>query len=190
MDKLLKWLQKPSKSQFDDWIRLYHRALYKHALWMTGSRDNAEDVVQETFFQAWTAMGSLKDPDKALPWLLTILRRAVYREQRCRYRHSETIQELIQLDQGVDQSIMTDAYTMIEIYDSLETLSPKLRDAFLLYHLHGFSYEEISDQLNIPVGTVMSRLSRARDTLKSVSEITGGKVVSLKKLKRGVAYEK
>lgn len=148
MNKLLKWFDKSSKSaKFDDWINRYHKALYKHALWMIGSRDIAQEMTQEAFFQAWLAVDSLKDEDKVLPWLLTILRRTVYREQRCQYRNAETLEELKQLDRATTQA---DAFTLLEVYNALENLSPKLRDAFLLYHLHGFSYEEIGAQLEIP----------------------------------------
>jgi RNA polymerase sigma-70 factor, ECF subfamily len=163
MNKLLKLLKKRSKhAMFDEWIECYHGALYKHALWMLGSRDLAQEMTQEAFFQAWLGMDSLKDKNKALPWLLTILRRSVYREQRCQYRNQETLKLISQLEQpGANE----DAFSLMEIYQSLAQLSPKLRDTFLLYHLHGFSYEEISAQLKVPIGTVMSRLSRAREEL-------------------------
>lgn len=181
MPNLLKWLNKPSRSaQFDKWIKRYNGALYRHALWMTGNREIAEDMTQEAFFQAWLSLDSLKDQDKVLPWLLTILRRTVYREQRYQYRHIETIEELKQQDQETTQA---DALSLLELYSAFEHLSPKLRDAFLLHHLHGFSYEEIGEQLEIPKGTVMSRISRARDALKSSQDIDDNKVIDFRQIK-------
>ena len=184
MPKILNWLNKSSKSsKFDNWISQYHGALYKHAFWMTGSREIAQEVVQEAFFQAWLSLGSLKDEEKVLPWLLTILRRTVYREQRCQYRNAETTEELKKLDHGAAQP---DALPLLEIYAALESLSPKLRDAFLLYHLHGYSYEEVGEQLQIPTGTVMSRISRAREILQQQKDtVDGEKVIKFKKIKRG-----
>lgn len=187
MTKLLKWLHKSSKSvKFDDWISRYHGALFKHALWMMGSRDIAQEMTQEAFFQAWLCIDSLKDETKVLPWLLTILRRTVYREQRCQYRNAETLQELKRLDLEATQP---DAFTLLEVYHALENLSPKLRDAFLLYHLHGFSYEEIGAQLEIPTGTVMSRISRARDALQKLQSTDSEKVIDFKRVKRGTINE-
>jgi len=160
----LNWLSNSSKStKFDDWISRYHGALYKHALWMVGSRDVAQEMTQEAFFQAWQSMGSLKDENKVLPWLLTILRRTVYREQRCQYRNAETLEELKILDA---ETVQADAFNLLDIYNTMENVSPKLRDAFLLYHLHGYSYEEVGNLLEIPTGTVMSRISRAREVLQ------------------------
>ena len=183
MNKYLKFRRKSTKSsRFGDWIHLYHGALYKHALWMIGSHDIAQEMVQEAYFQAWLSMDSLKDEDKALPWLLTILRRTVYREQRCQYRNQETLETLRQLD---IENTQPDAFTLMEIYNSLEYLSPKLRDTFLLYHLHGFSYEEISTQLEIPTGTVMSRISRAREALQKQQSSDNEKVIDFRSIKRG-----
>jgi len=130
---------------------------------MVGSRDVAQEMTQEAFFQAWQSMGSLKDENKVLPWLLTILRRTVYREQRCQYRNAETLEELKILDA---ETVQADAFNLLDIYNTMENVSPKLRDAFLLYHLHGYSYEEVGNLLEIPTGTVMSRISRAREVLQ------------------------
>ena len=187
MVKFLKLIRKSTSSaKFDGWIHRYHGALYKHALWMVGSQDIAQEMVQEAFFQAWLSMDSLKDEDKALPWLLTILRRTVYREQRCQYRNQETLEALKQLDLEVTQS---DAFTLMEIYNALEPLSPKLRDTFLLHHLHGFSYEEISAQLEIPTGTVMSRISRAREALQKQQNTDSKNVIDFRKIRRGSEHE-
>jgi RNA polymerase sigma factor (sigma-70 family) len=183
----LNWLKKKlNQKQFAEWISCYHGTLYKHAFWMTGNQDLAMDMVQEAFFQAWLSMESLQDSSKALPWLLTILRRTIYREQRYSYRHAETVAQLNQMDTRVTQ---TDAYPLLEIYSTLESLSPNQREVFLLHHLHGFSYEEISSQLEIPLGTVMSRLSRARDTLQKQQQVDEGKVIQLSKVKQGLGND-
>lgn len=174
---------KSTTVQFNDWISRHHGTLYKHALWMTGNQETALDMTQEAFYQAWLAIHTLKDKGKELPWLLTILRRAVYREQRCQYRHAETMAQLKLLDSDAVQS---DAFTLLEIYAAFENLSPKLRETFLLHHLHGFSYEEISVQLEIPMGTVMSRISRARDLLQKQQRADGDNVIKLSSVKRGI----
>jgi len=187
MGKFRKLLRKSSNlEKFGHWIQQYHGVLYKHALWMVGSQDIAQDMTQEAFYRAWLSIDSLKDESKALPWLLTILRRSVYREQRCQYRNQETIETLSQLDLDETQP---DAFTLLEIYHALEFLTPKLRDTFLLHHLHGFSYEEISTQLEIPTGTVMSRISRAREALQKLQDTDNEKVIDLRSIKRGSPNE-
>lgn len=182
MSNILNWLSNSSRSaKFDDWISRYHGAIYKHALWMVGSQDVAQEMTQEAFFQAWQSMDSLKDEEKVLPWLLTILRRTVFREQRCQYRNAETLEELKILDA---ETVQTDACTLLDIYNTLEYLSPKLRDAFLLYHLHGYSYEEVGALMEIPTGTVMSRISRAREALHKQKNLADDeKVIKLKQVK-------
>lgn len=187
MKKLLDKIKKPDKArQFSIWVNQYHAALYKHALWMTGSNDLAQEMTQEAFYQAWACIHSLKDHDKALPWLLTILRRAVYREQRYQYRNKETCQALGNQDQ---EYATEDSVTLLEIYHTMEQLTPKLRDTFLLYHLHGFSYEEISEQLQIPTGTVMSRLSRARQALQEQTTSNNTKIIEFSRHHRGIKHE-
>jgi len=179
----MKFFRKASvKAQFDGWISTHHAALYRHALWMTGNRDVADEMVQEAFFQAWAAIDSLKEPDKALPWLLTILRRAIYREQRCQYRHSETVN---QLSEQVSAQTDDEPHRLLLIYRALENLSANHRDIVLLHYLQGFSYGEISEQLQVPKGTVMSRLSRAREVLQALEcSASNGNVVKLNGVRR------
>jgi len=179
--------KKTAKNRFDRWIGDYHGVLYKHALWMTGNQDVAREMVQEAFFQAWLVIDSLKNTDKPLPWLLTILRRAIYREQRCQYRQIETVAQLSVLDEERSQN---DAFQLLNIYSALESVSVNHREVFLLFHLHGFSYDEISEQLQIPRGTVMSRLARAREALHELQTTTGeNKVIDLGVIKQRKAND-
>jgi len=146
------------------------------------------DMVQEAYYQAWSSMASLKDNAKAFAWLVTILRRAVYREQRHQYRHKETLAALRQEDEAssdVNASRDVNEYSLIESYRVMESISPVQRETFLLHELHGFSYEEISQQLNIPLGTVTSRIARARDALRLIRSREADNIVKLQNVKRG-----
>ena len=183
--RIVKWFRKQGDSQkqiFDRCIHCHHVRLYQHALWMTGSADNAADMVQETYFQAWRSIENLREEDKAFPWLLTILRRAVYREQRCVYRDRDTLDYLQEIDElGKEDH----KYGQVELYQLLEGLTPTLRETFLLSALHGFSYQEISDQLCVPMGTVMSRISRAREELRSKADQTNNNILKLSVVRSG-----
>lgn len=68
------------RAAFEGWIEAHYRALYRHALWMTGDAATAADLVQEAYYQAWKARHTLRDEAKAFAWLLTILRRRVFEE--------------------------------------------------------------------------------------------------------------
>jgi len=149
---------------------------------MTGNPDNAMDAVQETFYQAWLSIDKLQNKDKVLPWLITILRRAVYREQRYQYRQVEVLAQLSLTETELPTS---DAYSLVAIYDMLDKLSMQHREVFLLFYLHGFSYEEISESLKIPAGTVMSRLARARAALQKLDQSNENKIIKLADIKRG-----
>jgi len=151
--------------QFEVWIEGHHSALYKHALWMTGRSDVANDCVQETYFQAWKDRKALKDKEKVLPWLLTILRRTVYRVYSQRTNESMFVPE--QFVDIVDPREMKDHESLLDLISAMRGLSEMHREVILLYGLHGLSYTEISRVLEIPAGTVMSRISRARSALDS-----------------------
>jgi len=135
---------------------------------MTADTHTAQDVVQETFFQAWKARGQLQDRSRVLPWLLAILERNVYRAGRSRP---------LPLPEAVDlgsDGTGTDADALIDLARGLQSLRPMDRNLLLLYALHGLGYREIAEQLEIPIGTVMSRLSRCRASLRVLLDRPAG----------------
>jgi RNA polymerase sigma-70 factor (ECF subfamily) len=149
------------KQKFTNWIDRYHGPLFKHALWMTGNRSLAEELVQETFYQAWKSRHGIENDSQPLAWLLTILRRAVYKE----HQHARALSAGFAQD-SIDSPAVEDPEALLDLGRGLLSLSARQRDILLLHALHGFSYEQIGEQLNIPVGTVMSRISRARQALR------------------------
>ena len=157
------WKKKNKEKKFSLWIENHHGAMYKHALWMTGNRDVAVDLVQEAYYQAWSSIDTLKDDLYVLSWLLSILRRCSYREYHSQIRRERITTQLEILDA---QSTKLEHYEILDLEQAIQSLSKDHREVLLLHHLHGFSYDEISKQLDIPTGTVMSRLSRAKETLK------------------------
>jgi len=148
--------------QFRRWIDRYHAALYRHAYWMTGRAEVAADVVQETYYEAWKARQKLKDEAKVLAWLLTILRRVVYREYAAQGWQAEAGAQIVEEAQNSASQSLDD---MVDLLRGLQRLEPRQRELLLLYALHDLSYEQISQLLDIPLGTVMSRLARARRAL-------------------------
>jgi len=155
---------KRDQRQFEQWIEEHQAAQYRHALWMTGRSDVAHDCVQETYYQAWRDRKALKDGNKVLGWLLTILKRMVYREYGQRSQYAKFMSE--QFVDVADHTDINGVGDMMDLINAMRTLSAMHREVILLYGLHGLSYQEISTVLDIPTGTVMSRISRARCALE------------------------
>ncbi|KPJ96091.1 MAG: hypothetical protein AMJ53_01405 [Gammaproteobacteria bacterium SG8_11] len=152
------------KEKFVQWIDNHHAALFKHAFWMIGNRALAEDLVQETFYEAWKNRHSIKNEDNPFPWLLTVLRRAVYKEhQQARLDTVALTEHHLENSEIYSQE---DIDSLVDLGIGLMSLSTRQRELLLLHSLHGFSYEQISEQLGIPIGTVMSRIARARQMLR------------------------
>lgn len=174
----------PQEAQFRGWIDRYHTALYRHAYWMTSRSEVAADVVQETYYEAWKARRNLKDEAKVLPWLLAILRRVVYREYAAQALHAADPSVQIEEAAAGGEHHLDD---MVDLLRGLQRLDARQRELLLLYALHDFSYEQIGELLDIPLGTVMSRLARARRALAETMGNTtrGATIIPWPRLRRG-----
>ncbi len=166
------------RDEFERWIEAHHGALYRHALWMTGDVELAADLVQEAYYEAWRGLHTLRDPARAFAWLLTILRRRVFQEYgRVRREREWTAQFTAALPPPTMDAQHEES---LDLARSLQALTAPQRDIILLYGLHGMSYEDIADYLQVPIGTVMSRLARARQALDShPARVAGTNVVPL-----------
>jgi RNA polymerase sigma-70 factor (ECF subfamily) len=150
-------------------------ALYNHAYRLTGSGHDAEDLVQDTYVEAFRHADQLRDLSHCKPWLFRILRnRFVSAERRRRARPELVLVEggleaaedmavnerLPQLERAVIGRLARPA-----IVQALARLPEELRTSVLLCDLEGFTYEEIADIMQCPIGTVRSRIARARGHL-------------------------
>lgn len=167
------------RDEFEQCIDAHHGALYRHALWMTGDAELAADLVQEAYYEAWRGHASLRDPARVFPWLLTILRRRVFHEYGRARREREWAEQLAAT--LPPEAADTELEALLDLARALDALTAAQRDIMLLYGLHGMSYEDISAYLQVPVGTVMSRLARARQALHARTAATAANVVPLHK---------
>ena len=150
-------------------------SLYNFAYRLVGNEADAEDLVQDTYVEAFRHAGQLRNLARCRAWLFRILRnRRVSRERMRRARP-----ELIILEGGLeaaDGSIASETLPQLEramvarltrpsILHALATLPEDMRTALLLCDLEGFTYEEIADIMQCPIGTVRSRIARARAQL-------------------------
>lgn len=153
-----------SDPTFDDWVRQYSRLLFGIAYWWTGSRTEAEELTQEAFFQAYRSRTSLRDIATVKGWLVGILRHCHAQTQR--KNHSSTYIPLDEmLNEPVAKEMMPDE--MLSLHQSLKRMEEHHRLPLVLFYFEDLSYREISDALDIPIGTVMSRLARAKQILHS-----------------------
>jgi RNA polymerase sigma-70 factor (ECF subfamily) len=152
----------------------YRHGLYNYALSLTRSRPEAEDLVQETFLRAMPAMERLPPDSNVRAWLFTILRNAWFNELR-KQRNSP---EIVEFENELLDNLPGSSKDSSEKYESkmeaeklrsaIQKLSPKLREIILFREYDELSCKKIATILNCPIGTVMSRSSRARTKLRTI----------------------
>ena len=141
-------------------VRAYSSDLFRFAYWMCRNRWQAEDLVQETFAAAWRARDSLRDESAAKAWLFSILRNEharIYQRKRVDIEDTE-IDDL--------PATTFSGHERVELVDAVNTLPEHFREPLLLQILGGFSGQEIAETLGITEQNVMTRLTRARQTLQ------------------------
>lgn len=129
-----------------------------------GDRDNAEDLAQEAYERAFASLHRFRATGPARHWLLTITRRTCADATRRRSRRRKTEQRVVTLAHD-----MLDEFTPVgdgvAIEELLHELDDDRRAAFVLTQITGLRYEEAADILGVPIGTIRSRVARARDQL-------------------------
>jgi len=154
---------------YEQWVRAYAAQLYRFAYRLLGNHQVAEDLVQETFVEAWKSIANQRQPEKARAWLFQIL--------RFRYAHHvRDAKARIQpgpLDAQQAQPTRSPLEVLAEretLQAALNQLAPEVRETFLMVFLQGYKCREAAADLHVPLGTVLSRLSRARAALREALE--------------------
>lgn len=170
------------RHRFEALTREHLARLYAFALRLTGERAAAEDLVQETYLKAYQAFHQLVPGRDARPWLMKILlntyRDQVRRESRSPeplqpgdldawYQASRQAHKAHACTFGPEEQVVGRAFSD-EVAAALADLPPDFRTVVLLADLEGYSYQEIADFVDCPIGTVMSRLARGRKLLREV----------------------
>ena len=145
-------------------------AAYNLARWLTRDETDAEDVVQEAYLRAFKHFGSFHGGDFR-PWLLAIVRNTCYtwmqhnRSPELMIPFDEEAHEIESEDLNPEALLLQRADTVM-VRQALEELPAEFREVIVLREFEGLSYKQIADVTEIPVGTVMSRLARARKRLQ------------------------
>lgn len=156
-----------ARLQVDDLVPLYYQALYRYAYRLTGSSSDAEDLTQETFCSAQAKLQQLREPERIKSWLFSILHNAFLIHQR-RKRQAKFIQWDSWEHDALQQQLSPEPLVEPEqLQAALLDVPQDFRAVLILYYFEEFSYRDIAEQLKLPIGTVMSRLARAKQFLKS-----------------------
>jgi RNA polymerase sigma-70 factor (ECF subfamily) len=162
-------------SAFEQAVLPHLNAAYNLARWLTRSDSDAEDVVQEACLRAFTFFEGYHGGDSRA-WLLKIVRNTGYtwlQQNRARELMAplDDAMEAVASEAGNPETLLLQSVDAEALRQALEELPPEFREVTVLRELEGLSYKEIADIAQIPIGTVMSRLARAR---KRLQERLGG----------------
>jgi RNA polymerase sigma-70 factor, ECF subfamily len=169
------------RSTFADQAMELMPSLYAAAMRMTRNPADAEDLVQETYLKAYRGFGGFEEGTNLKAWLYRILTNTYINTYRAKKRRPDEtdlddVEDLYLYRRigGLEAALagrsaedeLLDRFTDTEVKEALESLPENFRLAVLLADVEGFAYKEIADILEIPIGTVMSRLHRGRKALQ------------------------
>jgi RNA polymerase sigma-70 factor (ECF subfamily) len=167
------------KAEFTTEAMQYAQSLYSTALRMTRNQSDAEDLVQETYLKAFRSYGSFETGSNLKAWLFRILTNTfinTYRAKQRRPQESDLgsvedlflykrLPSLAGLSESAEEQLL-DLFPAAEVREAIENLPETFMLPMLLNDVEGFSYKEVAEILDIPIGTVMSRLHRGRKTMQ------------------------
>jgi len=159
-----------SRARFEQVVLPHLDAAYNLARWLTRNEHDAEDVVQEAYLRAWKFFGSFHGGESR-SWLLTIVRHTCYTWLQHNRAHELTT-VFDEARHGVEDAAANPETLLLQrghqqtLQQALEALPVEFREVVVLRELEGLSYKEIAAITEVPLGTVMSRLARARKRLQ------------------------
>jgi len=143
----------------------HYTALYRYAYRLSGSGADAEDLTQEAFCKAHLNLTQLREPDRAKAWLFSILRNVYLHRLR-----TDRNERRVSLDGIGDVTVPSPEplppVDPEQLQLALDELPEMFRTPVILYYFEDFSYRDIAEQMDLPLGTVMSRLARAKAHLR------------------------
>jgi RNA polymerase sigma-70 factor (ECF subfamily) len=154
---------------FDDVVNAHYESLYRFALSLTRREADACDLTQQTFYRWATKGGQLRDKSKAKSWLFTTLHREFLGQRRHEDRFPKV--EISTVDGGEFQTDSPRPETQLDgasAMEALQRVDEIYRAPLALFYLEEHSYREIAGILEVPIGTVMSRISRGKELLRRI----------------------
>lgn len=158
---------------FEYLVKKYRREAFMHALSLLGNQEDAADACQDSFARAFAALPRVSHLDSFYPWFYRILRNRCLnmisrRKTIQKHQQESKCDPLMGVDNETPISIFEKKEEEKTVWQILERLNPEFREILILKYLKGNNYDEIAQMLDIPRGTVMSRLYYARKSFKEV----------------------
>jgi RNA polymerase sigma-70 factor, ECF subfamily len=161
-------------AEFEDLAMPLFDSLYNFAHWLAHNREDAEDLVQETYAKALKGFSSFQPGTNFRAWIFRILRNA-FLTSRTGLAATRTVpleteedpEQTVAVSRETPESILVDQADQERVRGALEQVPVVFREVLLLCDVEEMSYQEIADTLAVPIGTVMSRLYRARKALRA-----------------------
>lgn len=169
-----------SQNEVEKWVVSYSSDLYRFAYLRVGNREEAEDLVQQTFMKAYSSYNNFSAGSNARAWLYVILSNLIKdhatklsrRPQTVALSERDDLSDLVDT-KGTPESILIQKMDLEALEKALLALPEAFATPLLMQEIGGMKYEEIAKSLSIPMGTVMSRMHRAR---KALFEMLAGNV--------------
>ena len=152
------------QQRFEECVESCADSLFRVAFRLTGNQTLASELVQETYLSAWKSIDSLKDPQRMRAWMFSILRNQYTKLLRKEKRNLQTIPHI----EDVSKPEQTKDDVTDRVQTALAALDEKHKLPVLLVSIEGMTVDEAAKVLDVPRGTVLSRLHRGRQKLKEI----------------------
>ena len=170
--KLVRKSKKGNNLAFSTLIKAYEKDLYKVAIAMTKNEEDALDCIQEAILQSYISIKDLRQEEYFKTWLIKIL------INKCNALLKKN-KKIMNLDMEITEDLKIEESYKLDLKESINNLDSDLKIIVILYYYEDMSIKDISESLNIPQGTIKSRLSRARKKLKEILSINDNEIIRL-----------
>ncbi len=162
IDSLTRDLILAQDGDYDAFTRVVHSAspeIHRFCSWFSGPGSDIDDLVQETLIRVFRKLDTFRVDARGISWIITIARRVCIDDSRKNARQQKLRNQLRLQTMSISTSEFSSTLYLMDIID---TLPEDLREAFVLVKIFGFSYAEIAEVACCPIGTIQSRVARAR----------------------------
>lgn len=174
--EIIRRVQYGEVAAFEDLVNAYKQKAYYVALGFVGNHEDALDLSQDAFVKAFKAIKTFDLNSPFFPWFYKIIKNHclnyIKKNQRVRNDSLEELEEetfaQFEDEKPTPRDMYEESETRINLWRAIDRLKPDFREIIIMKHFHNLSYKEIAEALNIPIGTVMSRLFNARQELREL----------------------
>ncbi len=158
----------PDNLNFEEIVSAFYQPLYRFGYSLAKNEHEAGDLAQQTFFIYAEKGGSLRDKSKVKSWLFTTLYREFLRRRKKDSRMDHYEPEMLEVAGGTVEPQVQRSLDSNLAVEALEEVDEVYRQPLALFYMKDLSYKEIAEVLDVPIGTIMSRLSRGKAQLREI----------------------